>query len=112
MDFRSHNRACLQDGHPPKNGLGIRQDATPGAQSVPRGSYSPPKKLLAVERPEIEESPMTPELRDFIDRVIVPILVKEYLVVTEGENDLADDAPGAAHSVSGTSAPRIRNVRP
>lgn len=31
------------------------------------------------------ESPLTPELKDFIDRVIVPILVKQYLVEQAAE---------------------------
>jgi hypothetical protein len=35
------------------------------------------------------ESPLTPELKEFIDRAIVPILVKEYLAVTGAENGLA-----------------------
>ena len=42
------------------------------------------------------ESPLTPELKEFIDRAIVPILVKQALA----EIDLADEARAAAHSVT------------
>jgi len=72
----------------------------------------PIRVTIAQRESTKEESPLTPPLRDFIDRAILPILVKEYLAVSEVENDLADDAPGAAHSVSRTSAPRPRKVKP
>ena len=39
-----------------------------------------------------------PDLKGFIDRVIVPILVKEYLELAESEAD-------GANSVSSTAAP-------
>lgn len=35
--------------------------------------------VRASRRGARQESPLTPELKDFIDRVVVPILVKEYL---------------------------------
>ena len=56
-------------------------------------------------------SPLTPELKDFIDRVIAPILVKQYLAL-DRENDLAERDSNAAHSVSSTAAPGLREVRP
>lgn len=56
-------------------------------------------------------SPLTPELKDFIDRVIAPILVKQYLAL-DRENDLAEQDSDAAHSVSSTAAPGLREVRP
>ena len=31
-----------------------------------------------------------PDLKEFIDLVIVPILVKEYLILNPSENDLAN----------------------
>lgn len=56
-----------------------------------------------------EGSPLTPELKEFIDAAIVPILVKEYLAL---ENELAVKPPRAAHSLNRTAAPRPRNVKP
>lgn len=56
-----------------------------------------------------EGSPLTPELKKFIDAAIVPILVKEYLAL---ENELAVEPPRAAHSLNRTAAPRPRNVKP
>lgn len=72
----------------------------------------PIRVAIAQRESTEEESPLTPELRDFVDRVIVPILVKEYLAVSEGENDLADDASSAAHSLSRTAVPRPRKMKP
>jgi len=46
-----------------------------------------------------------PALKGFIDRVIVPILVKEYL-------ELAEADPDAANFVSSTAAPTLREGRP
>ncbi len=60
-----------------------------------------------------KDSPLTPALKEFIDRVIVPILVEEYLSVTEGEIELAKPAPRATHSLPATRPHRgIGNVRP
>ena len=42
-------------------------------------------------------SPLRPELKDFIDRVIVPILVNEYFATMEAETDLAKEASDATH---------------
>lgn len=58
-----------------------------------------------------KDSPLTPALKEFIDRAIVPVLLKQYLAVAEGENDLAGDALVAAHSVSSTAARKLRAVR-
>jgi hypothetical protein len=55
-----------------------------------------------------EESPLTPELKAFIDAAIVPVLVKQYLA----ENKFAEEDSNAAHSVSSTAAPGLREVRP
>jgi hypothetical protein len=35
-------------------------------------------------------SPLTPELREFIDAAIVPILVREFLALSKGETQLAE----------------------
>ena len=54
------------------------------------------------------ESPLTPELKAFIDAAIVPVLVKQYLA----ENRFAVEDSDAAHSVSSTAAPGLKEVRP
>jgi hypothetical protein len=55
-----------------------------------------------------------PDLKGFIDRVIVPILVKEYLEMSEVESVLAKEDSGEANFVSSTAAPAPgpRDVRP
>ncbi len=53
-----------------------------------------------------------PDLKGFIDRVIVPILVKEYMEIIEAENVLAQEDLDAANSDSSTAAPSLREVRP
>lgn len=59
-------------------------------------------KLVSMDRRR--QSPLTPELKDFIDRVIVPLLVKEYRAATGLENKLAAKPPRAAHSHRNTAA--------
>lgn len=59
-----------------------------------------------------EDSPLTPQLQEFIDRVVVPILIKEYLAETDAENRLAKRDFDAAHSDSTTAAQELRTVRP
>ncbi len=44
------------------------------------------------------DSPLTPELRAFIDTIVVPILVREYVAEIERENDLALRTPKMAQS--------------
>ncbi len=66
-------------------------------------------KLVSVDRRR--QSPLTPELKAFIDQAVVPILVKEYLAVAEIENELAIKPQRARHSDGRTSAPRPRNVK-
>jgi hypothetical protein len=48
-------------------------------------------------------SQLTPELKEFIDRVIVPILVKKFLAADEEIERLADPVKSAADSVSNTN---------
>lgn len=63
--------------------------------------------------PAREPSPLTPELKDFLDRTVVPILVKEYLAVNDLENELAKKDSDAAHFGIRTAAPpELRAVRP
>jgi hypothetical protein len=76
-------------------------------------SQSPPcGRGQSNSRRSQENSPLTPELKEFIDRAVVPVLVKQYLAITEGENDLAGRASNAAHSLSSTAARKLRAVRP
>jgi hypothetical protein len=53
-----------------------------------------------------------PDLKEFIDLVIVPILVKEYLTLNASENDLANRDRSAGHSDDSTAAPTLSEVRP
>ena len=53
-------------------------------------------------------SPLTPALKDFIDRAIVPVLVKRYLALADRENELAERASDEGNSVSYTAAPGPR----
>jgi hypothetical protein len=50
------------------------------------------------------ESPLTPELKDFIDRAIVPILVKRYLAEQVAEDKLAGATADVAESTGKTAA--------
>ncbi len=59
-----------------------------------------------------EESPLTPELKAFIDAAIVPALVKQYLAIGDRENELAERDTDTAHSVSSTATPGRRKVKP
>jgi hypothetical protein len=40
-------------------------------------------KLVPIRPRPAKPSPLTPELKDFIDRAIVPALVKQYLATNE-----------------------------
>jgi hypothetical protein len=53
-----------------------------------------------------------PDLKEFIDLVIVPILVKEYLTLNASENDLANRDRSAGRPDDSTAAPTLREVRP
>ena len=76
------------------------------ATTVPCGrlQYTPPGR-----EPD-GLSPLTPELKGFIDRVIVPILVKEYLVITESEIDLACYDFEGAHSLGSSTGPNAEEA--
>ena len=72
-----------------------------------------PKVCRRLQRRQAEESPLTSELKAFIDAAIVPVLVKQYLALDrEHELELAERDSDAAHSVSSTAAPGLREVRP
>jgi hypothetical protein len=59
-----------------------------------------------------EASPLTPELKAFIDAAIVPVLVKRYLALVDRENELAERDSDTTHSVGSTSESILREVRP
>jgi hypothetical protein len=77
-----------------------------------RGPATHCRRVQSSRHPALKDSPLTPELKEFIDRAIVPILVKEYLAVTNLENGLAEKDADAAHFVSSTAARKLRAVRP
>ncbi len=51
-------------------------------------------------------------MKEFIDRAIVPVLVKQYVALVGLENDVAEKDTDAAHFVSSTAARKLRAVRP
>lgn len=55
---------------------------------------------------EAAQPAITPELKEFVDRCLVPILVRECLLEIERENSLALAAPPAqdSHSTATRSA--------
>jgi hypothetical protein len=67
-------------------------------------------KLVTISRPRPpKKSPLTPEMKDFIDRAIVPALVRQYLAEADAENKLAKAAARVALSDSSTAVtPRVR----
>jgi hypothetical protein len=64
-------------------------------------------KLVSMDRRR--QSPLTPELKEFIDRAIVPALVKQYLAEADSENELAKPSAHMAKSVSKTAV-RLRGM--
>jgi hypothetical protein len=69
-----------------------------------------PKLVRIRPKPPAKNSPLTPEMKDFIDRAIVPALVKQYLAEVDAENKLAKPAARVALSDSSTAA--TLRVRP
>jgi hypothetical protein len=59
---------------------------------------------LEAKQNATEESPLTPEMKDFIDRVIVPILVKQYLAEEAQAAQLAEEERKVAKSPRNTAA--------
>lgn len=53
-----------------------------------------------------------PDLKAFIDHVIVPILVKEYVEMTNADGVLAQEDSDAANSDSSTATTSLRKGRP
>lgn len=71
---------------------------------------------LEQKRNPAVDTPLTPELKEFIDRAIVPILVKQFLAEQRSRSGktakLALGGSGVAKSCSSTAAPGLREVRP
>ena len=53
-------------------------------------------------------SPLTPELKEFIDRAIVPALVDKYIAQMESGDKLAVKPPRATHSHRKATVPLRR----
>jgi len=60
---------------------------------------------LESKRKPAADSPLTPELKEFIDRAIVPILVKQYLAEQHQGQKLARGVKDVAQSTASTAAP-------
>lgn len=59
-----------------------------------------------------EPSLLTPELKEFIDRVIVPILVQSYLAEMQSEKEIAErPAVVASCKLMSDAVPRAEAVR-
>jgi len=59
---------------------------------------------LEQKRKPAAESPLTPDLKEFIDRAIVPILVKQFLAEQEAADELAERGGVVAKSPRNTAA--------
>jgi len=57
------------------------------------------------------QSPLTPELKGFIDRVIVPILVRDYVSSIDQKKQIADGHEGVASCESMTVSRDAEVVR-
>ena len=69
-------------------------------------------RMQSRRRPQTQEaSPLTPELKGFIDRVIVPILVRDYLSGIAQEKQIADGREGVASCESMTVSPNAEGTR-
>jgi hypothetical protein len=62
------------------------------------------KRPVAEMRAKSAGSPLTPEMKEFADRVLVPVLLKEYLASVGPEIELAKEDSGASNS-------RLRQLR-
>lgn len=73
---------------------------------------APCPKVETIRRKKQPEgsSTLSPELKDFIDRAIVPALVKQYLAELQGENKLAKPDARMSESLSSTATPSLREL--
>jgi len=68
-------------------------------------------KLIPI-RPA-KDSPLTPEMKEFIDHAIVPVLVTQYLSEIDAQETSLRKAATMRHTVSEhTAAPELRTMRP
>lgn len=76
------------------------------AASQCRGAQPRPHPRLC------ETSPLTPELKGFIDRVVVPILVQSYVAEMQSEKKIAESSVTvASYSLMTDAAPQAEAVR-
>ena len=67
---------------------------------------------LGLRPQQCEPSLLTPELKGFIDRVIVPILVQSYLAEAQSEKEIAErPAVVASCELMSDAVPRAEAVR-
>ena len=70
-----------------------------------------PHNLQSGQRRARAKSPLTPELKGFIDRVIVPILVRDYLSGIDHKKQIAEGHEGVASFESMTVSQDAEGVR-
>jgi hypothetical protein len=58
-----------------------------------------------------EPTPLTPKLKGFIDRVVVPILVKGYVEKLQNEKSVAESDENTASSAPTIEARRVEGPR-
>ena len=71
--------------------------------------HAPLIKFDREGKPVSAGSPLTPEMKEFADRVLVPILLREYLASVGREIELAKEDSGASNSE--TTARLLRQLR-
>ena len=78
-----------------------------------QAAASPYRRVQLGRRPQqCEPSPLTPELKGFIERVIVPILVQSYLAETQSEKEIAErPVVVASCGLMSDAVPRVEAVR-
>lgn len=80
------------------------------AKQAAASSYG--REQLGPRSQRCEPSLLTPELKGFIDRVIVPILVQSYLAEMQSEKEIAErPAVVASCEVMSDAVPRAEAVR-
>lgn len=78
-----------------------------------QAAASPYRRVQLGPHPQqCEPSPLTPELKGFIDRVIVPILVQSYLAEMQSEKKIAErPAVVASCELMSDAVPQAEAVR-
>jgi hypothetical protein len=70
--------------------LGRRKSADSGPSTTTKCALLPARVVQFEGRGLADDSLLTPELRQFIDRVIVPILIERYLVERHAKDRLVE----------------------